>query len=168
MGTVSPEAMREALGAFPTGIVLVAAETGGRPTGLLATSFTSVSLDLPLVSVSLSRTSKTWHALRNIDRWGISVMGSHQTDEFRQLSGASSERFHGVNWAACGDGSVVLREANATLTVSREAEIDGGDHVILLLRVLSLQRVPKRAPLIFYGSQPGRLNADHPLHEANV
>lgn len=71
----TPDAMRHALSAFPTGIAVVAAQVQGRTVGLLASSFSSVSLDPPLVSLAFARTSTTWPVLRQADRWGISVLG---------------------------------------------------------------------------------------------
>lgn len=153
------QAMRSTTAAFPTGIVLVAAQVDGAPVGLLANSFTSVSLEPPLLSVAVARTSGTWPLLLRVERWGISILGAQQEATFRQLSRKAAERFQGVAWTAAEDGSVLLAGASATFTVSLEAEIAAGDHVIALLRVLDLHRTPDHAPLIFYGSQLHRLAA---------
>ena len=159
MSAPSPQAMRFATAAFATGIVLIAAEVDGVPVGMLANSFTSVSLDPPLVSVNIARTSGTWPLLRRAGRWGISILGAQQGSDFRRLSRKAAERFQGVDWFASGDGGVLLAGASATFTVGMEAEVDAGDHVVVILRVLGLHRTPDRTSLVFYDSQPHRLVA---------
>jgi flavin reductase (DIM6/NTAB) family NADH-FMN oxidoreductase RutF len=159
MSAPSPKAMRFATAAFATGVVLIAAQVDGVPVGMLANSFTSVSLDPPLVSVNIGRTSGTWPLLQRAGRWGISILGAQQGTDFRRLSRKATERFQGVDWFASGDGGVLLAGASATFTVGMEAEVDAGDHVVVILRVLGLHRTPDRAPLIFYDSQPHRLAA---------
>jgi len=159
MSAPSPRAMRFATAAFATGVVLIAAQVDGGPVGMLANSFTSVSLDPPLVSVNIARTSGTWPLLQRAGRWGISILGAQQGTDFRRLSRKATERFQGVDWFASGDGGVLLAGASATFTVGMEAEVDAGDHVVVILRVLGLHRTPDRAPLAFHDSQPHRLAA---------
>ncbi len=159
MSVPSPQAMRFATAAFATGVVLIAAQVDGVPVGMLVNSFTSVSLDPPLVSVNIARTSGTWPLLRRAGRWGISILGAQQGTDFRRLSRKATERFQGVDWFASGDGGVLLAGASATFTVGMEAEVDAGDHVVVILRVLGLHRTPDRASLVFYDSQPHRLVA---------
>lgn len=152
-----PQAMRSAMSAFPTGVVLLAAEVDGTPVGMLANSFTSVSLDPPLVSVNIARTSSTWPVLSKAKHWGISVLAEEQEAVFRQLSGKAGERFSGLDWTSGADGSLVLDGASATFVVGPEARFDAGDHIIVLMRVLGLQRASERRPLVFHGSQTARL-----------
>lgn len=149
--------MRSAMSAFPTGVVLLAADIDGTPVGMLANSFTSVSLDPPLVSVNIARTSSTWPVLRNAKHWGVSVLAEDQEAAFRQLSGKAIERFAGLDWTSGADGSLVLDGASATFIVSFEAQFDAGDHVIVIMQVHGLQRSPDRAPIVFYGSRTARL-----------
>jgi len=152
-----PQAMRLAMSAFPTGVVLLAAEVDGTPVGMLANSFTSVSLDPPLVSVNIARASSTWPVLSRARQWGISVLAEDQEAAFRQLSGRATERLSGLDWTSRADGSLILDGASATFIVSFEAQFDAGDHVIVLMRVHGLQRSPDRAPIVFYGSRTARL-----------
>jgi flavin reductase (DIM6/NTAB) family NADH-FMN oxidoreductase RutF len=159
MNAPSPRAMRFATAAFATGIVLVAAQVDGVPVGMLVNSFTSVSLDPPLVSANIARTSGTWPLLRRAGRWGISILGAQQGAEFRRLSRKATERFQGGDWSPSGDGGVLLAGASATFSVSMQAEVEAGDHVVVILRVLGLHRTPERAPLVFHGSQLHQLAA---------
>lgn len=154
-----PQAMRSATSAFPTGVVLLAAKVDGLPVGLLANSFTSVSLDPPLVSINIARTSTTWPLLRKAEHWGISILAEEQETVFRQLAGKAAERFSGLDWTSGTDGSLVLGGASATFIVRPEAQFDAGDHIIALMQVLGLDRSPERRPLAFHGSQTARLAA---------
>src|SRR6187431_1413903 len=90
---LDPLRLRQAFGFFPSGVVAVAAEVDGVITGLVASSFTSVSLDPPLVSVSLASTSKTWPDLRRATRLGLTVLAEHHAAVCRQLSGPVDQRF---------------------------------------------------------------------------
>jgi flavin reductase (DIM6/NTAB) family NADH-FMN oxidoreductase RutF len=157
-----PLAMRSAMSAFPTGVVLLAAKVDGTPVGMLANSFTSVSLDPPLVSINIARTSSTWPMLRRARAWGISVLAEGQEAVFRQLSSRATERFVGLDWTSDADGSLVLDGASATFIVSFEAQFDAGDHVIVLMHVHGLQRSPDRAPIVFYGSRTARMATPDP------
>src|SRR4051795_6555694 len=88
---LTPLGMRHALAGFATGIAVVAAEVDCGVVGLSANSFTSVSLDPPLVSVSFAETSTSWPQLRRATRWGISVLGETQAGILNELRRPSTE-----------------------------------------------------------------------------
>jgi len=150
--------LRQVFAAFPTGVAAVAAVIGGEPAGLAASSFVSVSLDPPLVSVCVAHTSTTWPSLRNAGRLGISVLGDHQEQASRQLSSRAGERFAGLDWRATQDGAVMLSEASAWFDCSLEQEIPAGDHDIVLLRVHDLG-ASEVMPLVFHGSSYRQLTS---------
>jgi len=150
--------LRRVFAAYPTGVAAVAALVEGRPAGIAASSFVSVSLDPPLVSVCVAHTSTTWPALRNVRRLGISVLGAHQELAGHNLGTRGSERFAAVSWRATGDGAVMLRGASAWLDCSIERHIPAGDHDIVLLRVHDLG-VGDAPPLVFHGSRFRQLQA---------
>ncbi|MGZ4521325.1 MAG: flavin reductase family protein [Mycobacteriaceae bacterium] len=80
----TPTALREVFGAFPSGVVVLAATIDGEQIGMAASSFTSVSLDPPLVSVCVATQSRTWPQLRRAPRIGVSVLaGDHGIVLFR-------------------------------------------------------------------------------------
>jgi flavin reductase (DIM6/NTAB) family NADH-FMN oxidoreductase RutF len=99
--------LRAAFGAFPTGVVAVAAKVEGRLVGLAASSFTSVSLEPPLVSFSVGKHSTTWPDLRRAEHLGVTVLAEDHGALCRQLAGPSQERFTGValdiTGQRCGD-----------------------------------------------------------------
>ncbi|GGM49787.1 flavin reductase family protein [Dactylosporangium sucinum] len=153
-----PTELRRVFGAFPTGVTAIAALVDGEPVGLAASSFTSVSLDPPLVSVCIAHTSTTWPVLRRADRLGVSVLGAHQEHLGRQLSARSGDRFAGATWRASRGGEIVLDGACAWLDCTIEHEIPAGDHDIVLLRVHDLDADRTVPPLVFHQSTFGRLH----------
>jgi flavin reductase (DIM6/NTAB) family NADH-FMN oxidoreductase RutF len=155
---LSQAQLRQVFAAFPTGVAAVAAVIDGEPAGLAASSFVSVSLDPPLVSVCVAHTSTTWPTLRGAGRLGISVLGDHQEQASRQLSSRAAKRFAGLDWRATGDGAVLLSEASAWFDCSLEQEIPAGDHDIVLLRVHDLG-ASEVMPLVFHGSSYRQLTS---------
>lgn len=148
---LGPAQLREVFSAYPTGVAAVAAVVGSEPAGIAASSFVSVSLDPPLVSVCVAHTSTTWPMLRTARRLGISVLGAGQEAACRQLSSRSCARFAALSWRASGDGAVLIGGASAWLECSLEQEIPAGDHDIVLLRVHDLG-ITDVMPLVFHGS----------------
>ena len=153
---LDPERLRAAFGIFPTGVVAVAAEVDGVLVGLAASSFSSVSLDPPLVSFSIARTSKTWPDLRRSDRLGVTVLADHQGEVCRQLAGEPARRFDGVP-VRVSDGAVTLDEGLARFECSIHAEVEAGDHVVVLLRLHVVDQSDTSGPLVFHRSAFGRL-----------
>ena len=135
--------------AFPTGVALVAAKAGGRPAGILVNSFTSVSLDPPLVSVNISRSSPTLIVIEGASEWGISILADDQHVQFAALTRQAAERFDGLELTTSKGGAMLLPGAAASLLVQLESKFEAGDHFILLLRVRSLIR-RAAAPAIFH------------------
>ncbi|WP_441247935.1 flavin reductase family protein [Kitasatospora sp. McL0602] len=150
---LQPGELRRAFGGFPTGVTAVAALVDGRPVGLALSSFTSVSLDPPLVSVCVAHTSETWPLLRDRARIGVSVLGAHQEDACRRLAARDGDRFAGLDWRATPGGAVLVEDAVARFDCGIERHIPAGDHDIVLLRVHGLDADPAVAPLVFHGSR---------------
>jgi flavin reductase (DIM6/NTAB) family NADH-FMN oxidoreductase RutF len=149
---LTPDALRRAFGSFPTGVVAVAAALDGAPVGLAASSFTSVSLDPPLLSVSVARSSTTWPVLRAAPRIGVSVLAGHHATLCRRLAGPAAERFAGVAWQQTTGGAVLLRDAASRFECSVADELPAGDHLIVLLRLHEVDD-GTAPPLVFHRSR---------------
>jgi flavin reductase (DIM6/NTAB) family NADH-FMN oxidoreductase RutF len=149
--------LRRVFGAFPTGVTAVAGLADGSPLGIAASSFTSVSLDPPVVSVCTAHSSTTWPRLRQVPRVGISVLGAHQEDACRRLGARGEDRFATLRWRATEEGAVFVEGASAWLECSVYREVTVGDHDIVLLLVHELDSDPSVAPLVFHGSRFRRL-----------
>ena len=151
------EQLRQAFGCFPSGVTAVCAEIDGVPVGLAASSFTSVSVDPPLVSVCMQHSSETWPVLRQAPRLGLSVLAEGQDAACARLAGKKGDRFAGTEWIAADDGSVFIEGATLWLDCVIHAEVPAGDHDIVLLKVHGLRADAATAPLVFHGSRFRRL-----------
>jgi flavin reductase (DIM6/NTAB) family NADH-FMN oxidoreductase RutF len=157
MGTLDPTNLRRVFGAFPSGVTAVAALIDGAPVGLAASSFTTVSLDPPLVSVCVAHSSTTWPILVRARRFGVSVLSAEQGRACRQLSARGVARFEALEWHATEDGAVLLDGASAWLDCSIHSTVRAGDHDIVVLGVHDLGADHDVTPLVFHASQFRRL-----------
>jgi flavin reductase (DIM6/NTAB) family NADH-FMN oxidoreductase RutF len=151
--------LRRVFGAFPTGVTAVAALVDGKPVGMSASSFTSVSLEPPLVSVCIAHSSTTWPSLVHAPRLGVSVLSAAQESVARRLASREPGRFDELAWRATADGAVLVDGASAWLDCAIEDQFRAGDHDIVLLRVLELDADHAIAPLVFHASAFRRLEA---------
>jgi 3-hydroxy-9,10-secoandrosta-1,3,5(10)-triene-9,17-dione monooxygenase reductase component len=151
---------RSVLGRFATGVVAITAidPESGVPTGLAANSFTSVSLDPPLVGFCVAHTSSTWPRLRGADRQCINILSEPQTEVCLQLAAKGGDKFAGLEWTTSPSGSPVLDGALAWIECSVEAEYMAGDHVIVVARVHHLDKHHDGEPLVFYKGGYGRFD----------
>jgi flavin reductase (DIM6/NTAB) family NADH-FMN oxidoreductase RutF len=148
--------LRDAFGVFPSGVIAVAAVVDGAPVGLAASSFTSVSLDPPLVSFSIARTSKTWPDLRRADHLGITVLAEHHSDACRQLAGEPADRFLGLPVSVNDNGAITLEDGVGRFDCTVHTEVEAGDHLVVLLRLHAVEHSSGQ-PLVFHRSGFGRL-----------
>jgi flavin reductase (DIM6/NTAB) family NADH-FMN oxidoreductase RutF len=126
---------------------------------MVASSFTSVSLDPPLVSVCVANSSSTWPRLRAAERLGVSVLAAGHDVICRQLATKDADRFRHLDWRATAQGAIFLDKVAAWLDCSIDREVDAGDHQIILLRVLASAAYPEVSPLVFHNSRFPRLHA---------
>lgn len=151
-GAFDSTLLRRALGLFPSGVTAFCALVEGEPMGMAASSFTSVSLDPPLVSVCVAHTSTTWERLAEQGRFGLSVLASEHSSVARTLSTRSTDRFAGIDWVAGEGGAVFIKNASLWLDCVPYREIEVGDHVIVVLRVAALSMNPETDPIVVHRS----------------
>jgi flavin reductase (DIM6/NTAB) family NADH-FMN oxidoreductase RutF len=150
--SLEPQALRRAFACFPSGVTAVCAMIEGQPAGMAASSFTSVSLDPPLVSVCVARTSTTWPLLARAERLGVSVLSDAHCQVARALSAKGVDRFAGVSWQLTEHGAIVVHGSTLWLSCTVYDSFAAGDHDVVLLRILSLRSYPEVAPMVFHGS----------------
>jgi flavin reductase (DIM6/NTAB) family NADH-FMN oxidoreductase RutF len=151
--------LRDAFACFPTGVTAICALLDGAPVGMAASSFTSVSLEPPLLSVCVQKTSETWQRLYLLPRLGISVLGVAHDTACRQLAAKDGDRFAGIEWQASETGAVFIGGAAGWFECTLAKSIDAGDHEIALLQVERFKVEPDVSPLVFHGSRFRRLAA---------
>src|ERR1700734_3323282 len=132
-------AFRQALGSFPTGVAVVTAGEG-KHLGITVNSFTSVSLDPPLVLWCIDKKSDRFEAFMQAKTFTISVLGTaHETVSVR-LAGQGAHHLDGIELLPTKLGPPALGDALAFFECEKEAAHDGGDHAILLGRVVRFAR----------------------------
>jgi flavin reductase (DIM6/NTAB) family NADH-FMN oxidoreductase RutF len=155
---VDPHLLREVLGHFASGVTVVTAVTDDGPTGFTCQSFSSLSLEPPLVAFAPARTSRTWPRLRSIGRFCVNVLAEGQDDVSQNFARSGQDKFAGVRWSPSAHGSPVLDGVVAWIDGELWAEYDGGDHSIVVARVLDLGADPDRRPLLFHRGAYGLLH----------
>jgi flavin reductase (DIM6/NTAB) family NADH-FMN oxidoreductase RutF len=149
---LSSPILRKVFGRFPSGVAAVCGEVDQKPIGMAVSSFTSVSLEPPLVSICIAQTSKSWSLLRQARNLGVSILSAEHGFACRQLSAKSGDRFEGVSLRRSRSGALFIANAAAWLDCGIEREIDAGDHYIVLLAINSLGLDPDISPLVFHDS----------------
>ena len=160
---LDPATFRSLLGRFASGVTVVTAVTADGPIGFTCQSFSSLSLDPPLIVFAPARTSRTWARLREIGRFCVNVLAEGQDAVSQNFARSVPDTFSGVAWTQSVHGSPVLTDVVAWIDAELWAEYDGGDHTIAVARVLDLGADASRTPLLFhrgaYGLQAALLAA---------
>ncbi len=146
---------RKALGAFATGVTIVTTlgpqsdaadaadgtvETGRTPRGFTANSFTSVSLDPPIILFCQSRTSQSYPFFAGASHFAINILAAEQEDAAMVFASGDGDRFSKVDWHAGPFGLPLISGAAAQLICAKHDEVSGGDHAVIFGRVLSFAR----------------------------
>jgi 3-hydroxy-9,10-secoandrosta-1,3,5(10)-triene-9,17-dione monooxygenase reductase component len=156
---------RKVLGHFPTGVTVVTGTYEGQVHGLTIGSFTSVSLDPPLVGFLPMSSSPSWQAIEKSGRFCVNVLGCDQGDIcWRFAKSTDAGKFDGVLHHAAPGGEPVIEGALAWIDCSIEAVHEMGDHLFVLGRVehLDASDEPGALPLLFYRGTLGRFAAEAP------
>ncbi len=151
-GHLDSKTFRSVLGRFATGVVAITAldPVDGRPCGLAANSFTSVSLDPPLVAFCVAHTSTSWPRVRGAKALTVNVLAEDQQAVCAQLATRGGDKFAGLEWTGSPGGNPVLDGALAWMDCVVEAEHPAGDHMIVVARVVQLDTHTDGGPLVFY------------------
>ena len=163
-GPVPPAVMREVLGHFVSGVVVVTATSPAGPVGFTCQSFASLSLDPPLVTFAPARSSTTWPLIRATGAFCVNVLAADHQElsvGFARPGSAGVDKFAGVPWRPGPSGAPVLDGVSAWIDCDLWNEYDGGDHTIAVGRVLDLGADPERLPLLYYRGRYG-VTADPP------
>jgi len=148
--TLDPRRFRDALGRFATGVCVVAANPEGwEPFGMTVNSFASVSLDPPLVLWSLQNDSEMFEAFERAGRFSVNVLRADQRDMSGQYAEKGDHLLEPGHFELGGSGVPVLPESLASFECELEARHPGGDHVILVGRVLEFAQRDNGEPLLF-------------------
>tara|TARA_B100000378_G_scaffold277153_1_gene276689 strand:- start:1634 stop:2146 length:513 start_codon:yes stop_codon:yes gene_type:complete len=157
---IDPRDLRDCCGRFATGVTVITTRSGEGDHGMTASAFMSVSLDPPLIAISLDRRSRMLGRVLSARRFAVNIL-------------TEAMRAHALHFAGRPDGTLtdlflehchglpVLREAAAVIVADVVKQVEAGDHVLLLGHVRHLDRDPDAAPLLYHAGQFGSLAA-HP------
>lgn len=150
MPPIDPETFRYLCGFFPTGVAVVTTRgPDGGPVGMTANSFTSVSLDPPLVSVSIDRAAEMHRHILDAERFAINILAGGQESLSRRFAAVMDDRFAEVVYSWNDAGLPILSGTLASVLCERVAAHAAGDHTIVLGRVTGGGAGQGR-PLLFY------------------
>ena len=150
-------AFRYALGCYPTGVAVVTAGGGKSPMGITVNSFASVSLDPPLILWCMDRKSSRYRTFTTAKNFTVSILGSaHQAVSVR-LAKPGEHKLDDLSLVPTEAGPPGLADALAILECAREAVYDGGDHAIIVGRVVRIIWHKTGAPLVFFRGRYGAL-----------
>jgi flavin reductase (DIM6/NTAB) family NADH-FMN oxidoreductase RutF len=136
--SIDPRELRRAFGAFPTGVTICATlDAQGEPVGFTANSFTSVSLDPPLLLVCLAASASSFGAFRDAGRFGVSVLGAAQRETSTLFATRGADKFASVAWGPRRTGAPLIEGAVAWFDCETDRILPAGDHAILLGRVVA-------------------------------
>ncbi|RYF42170.1 MAG: flavin reductase [Comamonadaceae bacterium] len=157
----SAQEFRAALGTFATGVTIVTALTPeGRPIGLTANSFASVSLAPPLVLWSLAQMAASLEAFRAGSHYAIHVLAADQRALAERFALKGADRWTDLEYTQGVAGVPLLDGAAATFECFNRSRYEEGDHVIFVGEVERFSRQENASPLLFHG---GQFYTEHPL-----
>jgi flavin reductase (DIM6/NTAB) family NADH-FMN oxidoreductase RutF len=166
---------RNALGQFPTGVVVATARTAaGQLLGMTLSSFNSVSLDPPLVLFSALRKAQAFANWQTVDRYAINVLNEEQEQVSNQFAHLKGDKWEGITPLTGDTGVPMLPNAAVVFECRTHARFDGGDHEIFVGRVTTMHEhaVNRGRPLVFFEGRYRQLasaaNAHTPPHEAEL
>lgn len=150
-------ALRDAFGSFATGVTIVTTTgPGGVDIGLTANSFSSVSLDPPMVLWSLARTSLNMEAFRNSRHFAVHILSADQEALSGRFASKGIDRFAELTLDRGPDGIPMLQECMARFACKLAYQYEGGDHVIFVGEIVDFSHSAQE-PLVFHGGRYGML-----------
>ena len=154
--TIDPAIFRQVLGSYPTGVCAITAIGADNvPTGMVVGTFTSVSLDPPLVGFLPDKNSSTWPQIEAAGRFCVNILASDQQQVCRQLAAKGAEKFAGVEFAVSRHSVPVIAGAIARIECIIHAVVDAGDHWFVVGRVIDLETTRDEDPMLFYRGRYG-------------
>ena len=155
----NPKWFRQVLGQYPTGVcVVTATQVDGQPVAMVVGSFTSVSLNPPLVAFLPDRSSGSWPKIQSAGRFCVNILGADQEVLCRRFASKAADKFEGLSYHLSGSGSPIIDGAVAWIDCDIDSVLEAGDHYIVLGLVRDLQIGSSGLPLLFFQGGYGRFS----------
>src|SRR5438309_1280761 len=156
---IDPALFRETLGHYPTGVAVVTAvPEDGEPIGMVVGTFSSVSLDPPLIAFLPATNSRRFAKIRTARAFCVNVLASDQEPLCRRLATGGAGSLEGVRWRPGILGSPILEEAQSWIECTFDDIREAGDHFIVLGLVHELAVARSTLPLLFFQGGYGRFS----------
>lgn len=156
--TIDPATFRTVMGHYPTGVCVITSRSeAGSAIGMTVGSFTSVSLDPPLIGFLPDRKSASWAAIGATGRFCVNILADDQEQLCRRFSGPEADRFVDVVHRSSASGLPVLDGVVAWIDCDIFAVHEAGDHFFVLGRVNAMTAERAVSPLIFHRGKYGQL-----------
>lgn len=152
--TVDGAAMRQAMARFATGVAIITTAENGEPHGMTVNSLTSVSLDPPLLLVCFTRGARTADCAMASSQFAVNILGARQEQASNTFARRGQDHFDGLDLPTHSSGVPLLPGALAHLVCAVDQTMSGGDHIIMLGRVLDVAH-RDGAPLLLFGGSYG-------------
>lgn len=151
-------AFRNALSHYPTGVcAITGSDAANVPVAMVVGTFTSVSLDPPLVGFLPAKSSETWPILRRSGRFCANILTDTQGALCKQMSSKTGDRFAGLSWRPSAQGNAILEGVAGWFDCSIHSITDAGDHEFVLGLVREMAVVNDAKPLLFHCGSFGSL-----------
>lgn len=154
--SIDPAIFRQVLGSYPTGVCAITAlGQDGKPVGIVVGTFTSVSLDPPLVGFLPDKKSSTWPTIEAAGRFCVNVLASDQQHVCRQMAAKGAERFDGLEIEISEHDLPVIAGSIARIECTIHSVTEAGDHWFVLGNVLKLETSRHDDPMLFHRGRYG-------------
>ena len=152
---IDPREFRNTLGHYASGITVIGGHDGLQPLGFTCQSFYSVSVDPPLVSFSVMRTSTTYPRIRETGRFSVNVLSQSQLPVSNQFARRGQDRWAGIDWSMTRRDNPVIDGTLMWLDCELHAEFEAGDHHIVVGRVTEMSPADWHMgePLLYFRGQ---------------
>jgi 3-hydroxy-9,10-secoandrosta-1,3,5(10)-triene-9,17-dione monooxygenase reductase component len=147
---------RQVLGHFATGVTVITAAPAGEPVGLAVGSFSSVSLEPPLVAFFAGKGSASWPKIERAGSFCVNILAEDQEEVSRRFASKDEDKFGGLGWAPAGSGSPLLHGVLGWIDCDIDSVVEAGDHYCVMGLIRDLGIGHDGAPLIFFRGGYGR------------
>lgn len=161
-----PENLKAVMRRFPQGVTIVTTQSGDGPLGITVASFTSISLNPPLILVSIAKGTYYHDLFLNSKSFAVNILASDQGDISERFAGKvpqGEDRFRGVKFHPGSSGSPLIENALSWIECRNWKPIDAGDHTIMLGEVTSCAAEKESAPLLYINRQYATIAQLEPL-----
>ncbi len=150
---LEPEELRQVMRQWTTGVAVVTARSAGEQHGMTVSSFTSISLDPPLIAISLAQNARTHRLVANSGQFAVTILSADQQDLSERFAGRTSDaedRFDGLAYFELVSGAPLIPGGLAWLDCRVAAQLQAGNNTVFLGEVLAVKNGPGGSPLLYY------------------